>query len=432
MKKIWILILSAAMLLGCASCQIDKKVPNDQESTFESTFDSSEDERATAPNDGESLPPVLFSNYDDILNTVSLLAKNGGKESFEANMPKLDAREQTIYQTLCSLTTQMLGKFTQHTMRFSHLDIDGDDTEELYVTVTEGDILNTTLVEETIFTFRRGIPMLDDGSLLDRYRQMTREEMPRISKIAEPLVTHAHYRIMEVDFQNGQTENIMYEIYASDGTLVKTGEANTSFWGYQEGDLIKFVAYHADYNYTNFFYSINQNKFSEDIPGYITFTSDKVVYIKDGILTAQDIFDRNVYYQEFPEYRDVYALYFAEDGKSVSFRHVVEGAKKDATSVICFEELPIIRAIKICYVRTGPALSYDAVMLSSGNPAYLRSATQDTARLLQVEPVIGGSYESDNGTVRNDWYKISYYGKECYVSADSFEVDTYRITENAE
>ena len=71
-------------------------------------------------------------------------------------------------------------------------------------------------------------------------------------------------------------------------------------------------------------------------------------------------------------------------------------------------------------------------MLSSGNPAYLRSATQDTARLLQVEPVIGGSYESDNGTVRNDWYKISYYGKECYVSADSFEVDTYRITENAE
>ena len=430
MKRIWILILSAAMLFGCASCQIDEKAPNDQESTFESTLNSSENESATAPNDGEILPPVLFSSYDDILNTVSLLAKNGEKEAFEASMPKLDAREQAIYQTLCSLTTQMLGKPTQHTMRASHLDIDDDGTEELYVTVTEGDIFNTTFVEgtQTVFTFRGGVPVSDNGSLLDRYRQMTQEERPHISKIAEPLVTHAHYKIMEVNFQNGQTKDILYEIYASDGTLVKTGEANTSFWGYCQGDLIEFSAYHPDYHYTTFFYSIRQNKFSEDFPGFIKFSSEKVAYIRDGILTVQDIFDRNVYYQEFSEYRGVYNLYFAEDGKSVSFRHVVEGAKKDATSVICFEELPIIRAIKICYIRTGPGTNYDVLMPSSGTYAYLRSATQDTARLLQAEPVIGGSYESDNGTVRNDWYKISYNGKVYYVSADSFEVDTYRIT----
>ena len=324
MKRIWSLMMSAALLFGCASCQIDAPQKNDRESTFESSFDSSEDERATAPNDGESLPPVLFSSYDDILNTVSLIAKNGGKEAFEASMPKLDAREQAIYQTLCSLTVQMLGKPVQHIMRVLHLDIDGDGTEELYVTVLEGDISNTTLVEERVFRLRGGVPVPDDGGLLDRYRQMTWEERPYISKIAEPLVTHAHYRIMEVDFQNGYSDEIEYEIYDNDGALVKTGEANTSFWGTCQGDWIHFSAHHPVYHYTNFFYSISQNKFSEDFPGFIECTSDKVAYIKDGILTVQDIFDRNVYYEEFPSYHGVSAPYFAEDGKSLCFRHVVE------------------------------------------------------------------------------------------------------------
>jgi len=86
---------------------------------------------------------------------------------------------------------------------------------------------------------------------------------------------------------------------------------------------------------------------------------------------------------------------------------------------------------EICYVRTGLGTDHNVLMLSSGTYSYLRSATQDTARLLQAEPIIGGSYESDNGTTRNDRYKISYYGRECYVSADSFEEEIYQITENA-
>lgn len=441
MKKTMSLILSATMLVACVSCQAKSGGLNDKESQPESTVTVLEDESTvttfeeestTAPSQEELLPPVLFSSYDDILNTISCIAKQGGREAFEAGMPTLDSREQKIYQTLCDITSKMINLPTKHEMLCYYLDIDGNGTEEIFISVFQA---NGKPLEEaqTAFTLRGGVPVQDDGTLLARYLQMKPEERPIASKLQKPLVTHAHYRIMEIDFQNVRTDKILYEIYASDGTLVKTSNAEHSFWGYQEGNLIRFTAYHEVHNYTTFFYSISQNKFSDNFLGTIVeFSTDKIVYIKDGILTAQDIFDRNAYYEEFPQYRGVSSVYFAEDGKSLSFRHVVEGAKKDATSVICFEELPIIRAIKICYVRTGPGTNYDVLMLSSGNPAYLRSATQDTARLLQAEPVIGGSYESDDGTVRNDWYKISYYGRECYVSADSFEVEIYRITDDEE
>lgn len=442
MKKIFSLILSAAMLFACVSCQVKSAWLNDKDSQPENTapFENESPSRPienTPPSNVDSnLPSALFGSYDDILNTISCIAKHDGKEIFEASMPELDDREQEIYQTLCSLTSKMLNAPTEHEMQSEFLDLDGDGTEEMFLFVLEENtISNKGCLEETqtFFTLRDGVPVQDDGTLLARYRQMKTEERPIVSKLQKTLVTHPHYRIMEVDFQNGRTEKIVYEIFSSDGTLIKTGNAEKTFWGYRSEDLIKFTAYHADDTYSSFFYSISQNKFSNVFPGTtVEYTADKVVYIKNGILTAQDIFDRNVYYKEFPEYRGVYSLYFAEDGKSISFRHFVEGAKKDATSVICFEELPILRATKICYVRTGPGTDHDVLLLSSGTYAYLRSATQDTARLLQEEPINGGSYESDDGTVRNDWYKISYYGRECYVSADSFEVEIYRITEDAE
>lgn len=431
MKKAFGLILFAAMLFACVSCQVKSGGLNDKESQQGSTVTMFENEIETTPSQEEKLPSVLFSSYDDVLNTLSKIAKQEGKESFEAGMPKLDSREQEIYQRLCGITSQMLNTPKECTLHCSLLDLDGDGTEEMHaVALLEEDVWNLVPLEktETFFTIRGGVPSLDDGSLLERYRQMKQNETPSIKPIQDPLVTHPHYRMTRLDFQNEKAEKIEYQIYSSDGALVKTGDARTSFWGYCEGDLIEFSA-----DYRIFFYSISQNKFSEvDFPGFVEFSivSQKAVYVRNGILTVQDIFDRNTYYEEFPTYQGPYSYYFAEDGKSLSFRHVVEGAKKDATSVICFEELPIIRATKICYVRTGPGTDYDVLMLSSGTYSYLRPATQDTARLLQAEPIIGGSYESDNGTVRNDWYKISYYGRECYVSADSFEVEIYRANED--
>ena len=430
MKKIFCLILSAAMLFAGVSCQGSNGGWNDKESAPTDTLAPLESEMT--PSQEGKLPPVLFSSYDDVLNTFSKIAKHGGKEAFEAGIPELDSREQEIYQRLCGITSQMLNTPKECTLHCSLLDIDGDGTEEMHaVALLEEEVCSLVPLEETetFFTLRGGVPTLDDGTLLECYRQMKQDETPPIKSIRDPLVTHPHYRMMRLDFQNEWTEKIEYEIYASDGTLVKTGDAKTSFGGYREGDLIEFSA-----DARIFFYSISQNKFSKnDFPGFVEYSivSQKAVYVRNGILTVQDIFDRNTYYKEFPAYQEPYSYYFAEDGKSLSFRHVVEGAKKDATSVICFEELPIIRATKICYVRTGPGTGHDILMLSSGTYSYLRSATQDTARLLQAEPIIGGPYESDNGTVRNDWYKISYYGRECYVSADSFEVELYRVTEDA-
>ncbi len=445
MKKIVSLLLCFLITFSLVSCHSEPDSPDDPAMNPPPSDDSADNgdgndkepaspDSETTPDREENLASVLFSSYDDVLNTFSKIAKHGSKETFETGMPELDSREQTIYQRLCDITSQMFNKTNECELRCSLLDIDGDGTEEMraVVLLKEEDWHYTPLEEtETIFTLRSGVPTLDDGTLLEHYRQMEENETPPTKPILDsPLVTHPHYRMVQLDFQNGRSEKIEYEIYASNGTVVRTGDAKTSFWGYREGDLIEFSA-----DSRIFFYSISQNKFSEnDFTGYVEYSraSQKVAYVKDGVLTVQNIFDRNAYYEEFPNYQEPYSYYFAEDGKSISFRHYVEGAKKDATSVICFEELPIVRAIKICYVRTGPGTSHDILMPSSGTYAYLRSATHDTARLLQAEPIIGGSYESDNGTTRNDWYKISYQGRVCYVSADSFEVDIYRATSKAE
>ena len=114
MKKTMSLILSATMLVACVSCQAKSGGLNDKESQPESTVTVLEDESTvttfeeestTAPSQEELLPPVLFSSYDDILNTISCIAKQGGREAFETGMPTLDSREQKIYQTLCDSTS---------------------------------------------------------------------------------------------------------------------------------------------------------------------------------------------------------------------------------------------------------------------------------------------------------------------------------------
>lgn len=437
MKKFVSFLLCFVITFSLVSCHFEPDSSDDPAINPPPSNDSADNgendkESVPTPNPEENITSVLFSSYDDILSTFSKIAMQGDKEAFEAGMPELGSREQHIYQRLCDITSQMLNQTIECDLRCALLDIDGDGTEEMraVASLKDEDWHYDPLEEtETVFTLRDGVPTLDDGTLLERYRQMEENETPSTKPILySPLITHPHYRRVQLDYQNGKSEKIEYEIYASNGTVVRTGDAKTSFWGYREGDLIKFSA-----DSRIFFYSISKNKFSEnDFPETTKFStvSQKVVYVKDGILTVQHIFDRNVYYKEFPDYQEPHSCYFAEDGKSISFRHYVKGAKKDATSVICFEELPIVRAIKICYVRTGPGTNHDILMPSSGTYAYLRSATHDTARLLQTEPIIGGSYDSDDGTTRNDWYKISYYGREYYVSADSFEVDIYQVTSN--
>ena len=121
-------------------------------------------------------------------------------------------------------------------------------------------------------------------------------------------------------------------------------------------------------------------------------------------------------------------MYFSEDGKSVTLQYRLSGFSNQITRVLCFETLPILETKKICYIRVGPGLHYEALHVSSGTRAVLRADTNDTIRLLSTTPITGGEYESDGG-VRNDWYMIDYKGKTCYVSADSFEVSTFVVEE---
>ena len=59
----------------------------------------------------------------------------------------------------------------------------------------------------------------------------------------------------------------------------------------------------------------------------------------------------------------------------------------------------------------------------------MRAHSGDVIRLADVNPVIGGEYES-NGVTRNDWYRVHYYGYTCYVTADSFDMAFYHAPSN--
>ena len=141
-------------------------------------------------------------------------------------------------------------------------------------------------------------------------------------------------------------------------------------------------------------------------------------------MVVENVFDKTALQQKFECPQQVSSAHFALDGKSIeiSFGSSLKPSKR----VFCFETLPILKVTTICYVRTLTSVQeQDFYYISSGNPALLRPANEDTVRLL--ETIEGGTYKDADGNERNDWHKILYNGKICFVTADSFEVLTYEV-----
>lgn len=455
MKKAISIALATAMLAACISCsngEVGKQNIStdttsnsvesesappvaDEESSVEgdtdeqntpcvTTPDISESESTTPTTEDSSPSPILFSNYDDILNAISKIAGLGDTAGFENEISSLDERERAIYQRLCSLTDPKASNPERQILHASFVDVYANGEYALRLYVAEGNDYEEKKLQETetFFVVRDGVPFLDDGTLLAKHRQMVQNhEHFDWRTIGTVLTKGEHYLLICDDFSNGRQGRTLYEIYDVYGNLAREGIGESDFHVMREGEILQIWN-----GGPCFYYSIARNEFSDPFYGYHNFHGELIAYVKDGILTVQNLFDKSLYYETYPEYRGVYSYYFSQDGKSLDFRHAVDGAQKDGTAVVCFEPLPIIRTNKICYIRTGPGVDCDVVMPSSGTYAYLRSATSDTARLLQEEPIIGGEYQSDDGTIRNDWYRISYHGKECYVSADSFTVEIYQ------
>lgn len=235
-----------------------------------------------------------------------------------------------------------------------------------------------------------------------------------------------HYKMVYLSPYDIICKHFFYEIYDKNGNAVLQKEVdNSAMLIWQESDMLTIMYYNSG-SYLNreyIFYDAVQNKFSGSFSRVVTHHNDKIAYYdENSVLTVQNIFDSSLFYRKFPEIpSDFKYAYFSEDGKSLDIEN---GSLKPAHRVICFETLPIIKALKICYVRYSPSINSDIYMISSGSPAYMRPANNDTARVLRS--LIGGEYESEGG-IRNDWYEISYMGRVRYVTADSFELSQYVV-----
>ena len=180
------------------------------------------------------------------------------------------------------------------------------------------------------------------------------------------------------------------------------------------------------------YYSVIKDRFSNEFCNVLDTNGTLVTYVSEKgdarRLVVQDIFDKSRFYQcyDYEAVKDgTPSVWFSQDGKSITLKYRLEGAKNDTTRVLCLEMLSILKTKKICYIRYEADILSDCVMASSGVRAVLRADTHDTIRLLSDGAIIGGEYESDDGTVRNDWYCIDYRGYICYVTADSFEIDCH-------
>ena len=232
----------------------------------------------------------------------------------------------------------------------------------------------------------------------------------------------ANYRITKIN------DIYKLEIFDQGGKLVHEEESASKIYCWTEDDdILQFKGFSASPD-NCLFYSVSQNKLSQLFHDVRVVKKDLVAYLvmeeKSSRLVVENIFDKESFCMDFDCPKDVFEAYFAPDGKSIeiSFGSSLKPSKR----VFCFETLPILKVTTICYVRTLTSVQeQDFYYISSGNPALLRPANGDTVRLL--ETIEGGTYKDADGNERNDWHKILYRGKVCYVTADSFEVLTYEV-----
>ena len=471
MKKIVAIILAALMLLGAIACNALKPENDDKGENGENAL----------------LNEDPFPDYEGILKIIALLAKNSGVSEFENNYAPLDERETAIYNEIRERINDNLGysivdinddgtdelvllrgnAYTPSSV-FTIKDdkpvfltdiysgenskgaIDKRGVIYKFVYNKENDyyyevkkIVDGELVGLTYgcrdtgkieyFVVRNGI----NSDVTKEYLSELENEYADIFNKLELTTQNSHigpynhiidcgphYKLIEDPLSY---KSHTYEIYNKENELVLSKQVNESTYIHEHDDVLDIVVMGSSYGFdVHTYYSLTRDAFSEEFTHIRSLSGDKVAYFENDRLIVRNVFDKNEFYREYPEYSSASYVSFAPDGKSLELRFNVEGFSKPATKVICFETLPILKTLKTRGVYGN--LKFDLYFLSSGNPAHVRAATEDTLRLMQTETVIGDCYQTESGT-RNDWYMVIYNGRVCYVEAAYFEVSSYIVTE---
>ncbi len=409
MKRFAAIILSALILFSFAACDFygGNEAP-----------DTSETQQIEPPNEESQFSPPswespLFSSYDDIRYTIIKLEKYGGIESFENAGIELDLREQEIYDALRSIIGQPLS--------YSYRDdINSDGINELIIWKNNLEH-NSPIAPVAAFGMRNGKPIFlkdvipSKDELNDWGHSLTEWK-------------GNHYKIFAYDAYSSSDKSIKYEyeIYNKDGFPVRIEQndarveigANNNFLYIR----VSSSDYTDGYSYRTIVYNISGNRFSDEFYDTLAFSDDKVVYSDNGVLTVQNIFDKSVFYEQYPEYKYPGSVSFAPDGKSITFKCYAENQRKHAIKTVCFERLPVIKTLYSTipvFYEPDPGCPVQLSCLQN-EWAYLRSATSDTVRLLDTEPI---KINWNGETLM--YYKVLYFDREYYIYANDLIEVTY-------
>ena len=407
MKRLAAIILSALILFSFTACDFlcDNETPDTSETT--QIKPPTEENKFSPP----SWNAPLFFSYDDIRYAIIKLEKYGGIESFENSGIKLDSREQEIYDALRSIIGQPLAYSC-------HDDINSDGIDELIIMTNTHGSPRTPIVA---FGIKDGKPILLRDVVLDR---------SEIESSPQDITqwNGDYYKIFSYKHNYTPKDQLEYEIYDKNGKLVRCEKTNSTIHILRSGDIIQIEITSADiddhYNYRQIYYSISENKFSDTFFDAWDFYRDKVVYPdENGVLTVQNIFDKSVFFKQYPEYKNPFSVNFDSDGKSISFECYVENQRKMAIKTICLERLPIIKVLYNSIPVFYSEAPYDHIQLTSLQTkewAYLRSATSDIVRLLDTEPI---KINWNGETLM--YYKVLYFDREYYIYANDLIEVTY-------
>lgn len=295
--------------------------------------------------------------------------------------------------------------------------IDGDKTNEYY------QIINGERVKKPKYEFS---DLRVSYSFRD-YPNLTSSADISCTRLLDIPTLRTQGEYFSESVQKNSDGGITYiiKVYDKDGNIVlsRVGEY-LSVYEMKVSDQETVVSINYGDGNKNY-YNTLENRFSKDFrnENVLAEMGRTIVCMSEKAgekrLEVRDIFDSSRFYRiydhELVKGDSKPSVWFSQDGRSITLQD-------RTTQVLCLETLPILKTKKICYIRYDTSISSGVVMASSGVRAVLRADTNDTIRLLGDGAIVGGEYESDDGTVRNDWYCIDYKGKICYVTADSFEM----------
>ena len=445
-------------------------------------------EKPTEPpkDPGSSDANEAFVDYWDLLDTLALLQQENGVEKFRTEHPDLDEREEKILASLCEVDKRALGycfldvdedgnkelllpdpnlflRAVYTVYQDKPVFLKAFDTKNsgvfyktlynytqkvegdlIHNTYTAGKIQNSAYVETCVLGYtyhsdtrqetdhywvENGEKRSEDASVVNERISLKYPSFPFYNEWAGVTYTSlfeegAEEIVKERRYRLTSAEGIhKLEVFDRNGNCVYTKESGTEIYCYEQEDILRI---HIADSYL--FYSLSKDCFSRTLYNVEDNRRELVAYtVEDDNSTSlivENMFDPSVFHREYECPQNIGSVCFAPDGKSIEISF--GSYSKPSKRVFCFETLPILRVTTICYVRMSASVHEDDFYyVSSGNPALLRPANEDTVRLL--ESLEGGTYKDADGNERKDWYRIVYGGRICFVTADSFEVLTYEV-----